>query len=59
MIRYNKDNSRHERMEWNTNPIKQWTDNKIRKEGAMKISELLKTNTTLASLDLRCDNKTQ
>ena len=32
---------------WNTNPIKQWTENQTGPEGAMK------TNTTLTSLDLR------
>ena len=42
---------------WNTNPIKQWTDNSIGDEGAIAISELLKTNTTLASLNLGCDDK--
>ena len=59
IIRYNKDNSRHERMEmeWNTNPIKQWTDNDIGAEGATQISETLKTNTTLTSLDLLGDDK--
>ena len=40
---------------WNTNPIKQWTGNRIGDKGAMKISESLKTNTTLASLNLWSD----
>ena len=44
-------------MKWNPNPIKQWTDNKIGEEGASHISESLKTNTTLTSLDLSCDDK--
>ena len=42
-------------MKWNTNLIKQWTDNKIGAEGAIQISESLKTNTTLTSLNLRGD----
>ena len=43
--------------EWNTYPIKQWTDNDIGAEGAIAISELLKTNTTLTELDLYGDDK--
>ena len=43
-------------MKWNTNPIKQWTDNEIGDEGAMKISESLKTNTTLIELSMNCDD---
>ena len=31
-----------------------WTDNKIGSEGASKISESLKINTTLTQLDLSC-----
>ena len=44
-------------MKWNINPIKQWTGNKIRDEGAIAISESLKTNTTLTSLNLSDDDK--
>ena len=44
-------------MKWNTNTIKQWTANKIGDEGAMKISESMKTNTTLTELNLECDDK--
>ena len=46
-------------LKWNTNPnpIKQWTDNNIGAEGAVKISESLKTNATLTSLDLYGDDK--
>ena len=43
--------------EWNTNSIKQWTDNGIGAEGAIQISESLKTNTTLTELNLMCDYK--
>ena len=42
-------------MKWNTNQIKQLTDNNIGDKGAMKIGESLKTNTTLTSLNLYCD----
>ena len=42
---------------WNTNSIKQWTGNEIGDEGAVKISELLKTNTTLTKLNLDGDDK--
>ena len=44
-------------MKWNTNSIKQWTENNIGAEGAKKISESLKTNTTLLSLKLDGDDK--
>ena len=44
-------------MKWDTNPIKQWTGNKIGAEGAIQISESLKTNTTLTSLYLEGDDK--
>ena len=44
-------------MKWNTNPIKQWTANKIGYEGAIAISESLKTNTTLTKLKLGGDDK--
>ena len=41
-------------MKWNDkNEI--WTDNNIRDSGARMISELLKTNTTLTSLNLGGD----
>ena len=32
-----------------------WTDNNIGESGARMISESLKTNTTLTTLDLTCD----
>ena len=58
MIRSNKDNNKQmKEMKWNTNPIKQWTVNEIGAEGAIQISESLKTNTTLTSLDLHGDEK--
>ena len=58
MIRCNKDNNKQmKEMKWNTNPIKQWTGNYIGDEGAKKISESLKTNTTLTELDLGRDDK--
>ena len=58
MIRYNEDsNKQMKQMKWNTNPIKQWTGNKIGDEGAIQISESLKTNTTLTELNLSCDDK--
>ena len=58
MIRYDQDNNKQmKEWKWNTNPIKQWTDNEIGDEGAIAISESLKTNTTLTKLDLRCDDK--
>ena len=44
-------------MKWNENPIKQWTGNWIGAEGAIQISELLKTNTTLTELNLSGDDK--
>ena len=44
-------------MKWNTNPIKQWTVNNIGAEGAVRISESMKTNTTLTKLNLGCDDK--
>ena len=34
-----------------------WTGNNIGSEGANKISELLKINTTLTQLDLNCNLK--
>ena len=58
MIRYNEDNNKHmNEWKWNTNPMKQWTGNNIGAEGAVRISELLKTNTTLTELNLRGDYK--
>ena len=58
MIRCNKDNNKQmKEMKWNTNPIKQLTDNHIGAEGAIQISESLKTNTTLTELNLRGDDK--
>ena len=58
MIRYNKDgNKQMKEMKWNTNPVKLWTDNEIGAEGATQISESLKINTTLTSLNLGCDDK--
>ena len=33
----------------------EWTDNHIGDEGASKISESLKVNTTLTKLDMSCD----
>ena len=44
-------------MKWKTNPIKQWTGNRIGAKGAIQISESLKTNTTLTELNLACDEK--
>ena len=47
-------------MKWNEMKfkyLKQWTANIIRDEGAMKLSESLKTNTTLTELNLWCDDK--
>ena len=44
-------------MKWNTNPIKQCTGNYIGDEGAIQISESLKTNTTLTKLNLCGDDK--
>ncbi len=40
------------KMKWN-----KWTGNIIGEEGAIKISETLKVNTTLTVLDLRGDDK--
>ena len=60
MIKYNEDNNKQMK-EWNEtqNLIKQWTDNRIGAEGANQISESLKTNTTLTTLDLSGDDKIQ
>ena len=43
-------------MKRNTNPIKQWTGNYVGDEGAIAISESLKTNTTLTILNLGGDS---
>ena len=57
-MRYNEDNNKQmKELKWNTNPIKQWTGNKIGDEGAIQISESLKTNTALTELDLCGDDK--
>ena len=40
---------------WNENDMNKWTDNEIDDEGASKISEALKVNTTLTKLDLGGD----
>ena len=37
--------------------MKEWIGNKIGDEGAKTISESLKINTSLTSLNLRCDEK--
>ena len=44
-------------MKRKTNPIKQWTGNHFGAEGAIQISESLKTNTSLTELDLTSDDK--
>ena len=41
--------------EWNENEMNKWTDNEIGAEGASKISETLKVNTTLTELYLGSD----
>ena len=41
--------------EGNENEMNKWTDNYIGNEGASKISETLRVNTTLTKLDLSCD----
>ena len=46
----NKNNK--EKREWNENEMNKWTDNRIGDEGANKISESLKVNTTLTELYL-------
>ena len=58
MIRCNEDNNKQmNELKWNTNSIKQRTGNEIGDEGAKKISESLKTNTTLTLLSLNGDDK--
>jgi len=49
----NKNNKR--KREWNENEMNKWTDNHIGDEGANKISESLKVNTTLTLLVLDGD----
>ena len=44
-----------EKEKWRVN--EKWTDNQIGSEGASKISESLKINTTLTKLDLRGEEK--
>ena len=41
--------------EGNENEKNKWTGNEIGDEGASKISESLKVNTTLTELNLSCD----
>ncbi len=41
--------------ERNENEMNKWTGNRIGAEGASKISESLKVNTTLTVLNLSCD----
>ena len=43
--------------EENENEMKEWIVNEIGDEGAKTISESLKINTSLTSLDLSCDEK--
>ena len=47
----------NENEKWNENEMNKWTGNRIGAEGANKISEILKVNTTLTKLDLNCDEK--
>ena len=53
MIQYDKERNGKEKKEEN----EYWTDNKIGAEGAKAISETMKINTTLTSLDLGGDDK--
>ena len=39
------------------NELKEWIDNEIGDEGAKRISESLKINTSLTTLDLRSNEK--
>ena len=58
MKRSNIDNNKQsEWIEMKYKFNKKWTDNKIGDEGAMKIRESLKSNTTLTSLNLEGDDK--
>ena len=45
----------NEKEKGNENEMNKWTDNKIGAEGASKISEALKVNTTLTELNLGGD----
>ena len=57
MITYTEDNNKQmKEVKWNINPIKQWSANEIGAEGAKKIGESLKTNTTLTKLYLFSDD---
>ena len=47
--------NKNEKEKWNENERNKWTVNKIGDEGASKISESLKVNTTLTGLNLRSD----
>ena len=49
--------NRRIKWKWNTNTIILWTDNDIGDEGAISISESLKTNTTLTELNLWSDDR--
>ena len=44
-------------MKMKNDSIKQWTGNRVEDEGAIQISESLKTNTTLIELNLSGDDK--
>ena len=48
-----KQKMKKQKKKWRVKP--KWTDNQIGDEGASKITELLKINTTLTELDLSCD----
>ena len=50
-----KERDRENKMIQNDNNWIKWTDNDIGDEGARMISEALKTNTTLTTLHLGCD----
>ena len=47
--------NKNEKWEGNENEMNKWTGNRIGDEGASKISESLKVNTTLTKLDLESD----
>ena len=51
----NTNREREEREKWNDNNWI-WTDNEIRDEGAKMLSEVLKSNSTLTTLNLGCDD---
>ncbi len=48
-------NNNKRKREVNENEMSKWTGNRIGDEGASKISETLKVNTTLTVLNLSCD----